>query len=87
MTKQSLPAPNERHDHFVQKYMQTNKEKRSQEIKSQAGRKPLPESERRERNVLKTYVSDTELEAVRAYVGTRSTSDVLRSLILDAAAK
>ncbi len=67
--------------------MRTEKEKRSEEIKSRAGRKPLPESERRERNVLKSYVSDAELEIVRDFVGDRSTSDVLRSLILEAAVK
>lgn len=87
MTKKAIPTPEKRHDDFVKKYMRTEKEKRSQEIKSRAGRKPIPESDRREKNVLKTYVSDTELEIVKEFVGDRSTSDVLRNLILEAASK
>ena len=87
MTPQNVPTSEERHDRFVSKYMKNQKEKRSEEIRNKAGRKPIPECQRRERNVIKAYVSDEELEIIRTYVGDRSTSDVVRSLILDAAAK
>ena len=87
MTRKTIPTPEERHDNFVKKHLRKEKEKRSEEIRKKAGRKSVPESQRREKNVLKTYVNDEELEVIRAYVGDRSASDVLRNLILDAAAK
>ena len=85
MTKKPIPTPEERHDNFVKKYMNQQKAKRSEEIRSKAGRKPVPESQRREKNVIKTYVSDEELEIIRDFIGDRSASDVVRTLVLEAA--
>ena len=77
----------ERHDRFVERYLKKDmqREKSPEEIKRRVGRPPIPESERREKNTITAYVSDEELEIIRAYVGQRSMSEVLRNAILDKA--
>jgi hypothetical protein len=64
------------------------REQRVEKIKkNDIGRKPVSESQWREKNVIRSYVSDEELKEVRAFVGDRSTSDIIRTLVLNAARK
>jgi len=75
----------ERHDRFVKRYLERQRQRSPEEVKRPVGRPPIPESERREKNTITAYVSDEELDIIREYVGQRSMSEVLRNAILDKA--
>lgn len=59
--------------------------RRKEAVKSivKMGRPSVPEAERREKNKVSVYLNQEEMETVRNYVGDRSISDVIRTLVLD----
>ena len=71
--------------YITEKSRRMSEERREHENKRKVGRPLVPDEEKRGKNVLKTYVNDTELEIIKGFVGARSTSDVIRQLLLDAA--
>lgn len=80
----------EKHREFVAEYVVKQSRLRSEkrrelENKRKVGRPTVPHEEKRGKNVLKTYVNDAELETIKELIGERSTSDVIRQLLLDAA--
>ena len=80
----------EKHREFVAEYVTKqsllrSEKRRELENKRKVGRPTVPHEEKRGKNVLKAYVNDAELETIREFIGERSTSDVIRQLLLDAA--
>jgi len=80
----------ETHRAFVAKHIKEqsrrmSEKRRELENKRKAERPIVIDEEKREKNVLKTCVNAEELEIIKGFIGERSTSDVIRQLLLDAA--
>lgn len=69
------------HDRMVR---MTMTEVASECARRKYGRPSVPEEKKREKFALRVYVNQEEKEAIKAFVGDRSTSDVVRSLIMNA---
>ena len=85
-TEKVPPTLDERHDRFVTRYLEKQREESSEVIRRRAARPSIQESEHRKENTITAYVDDEEMAIIQEYVGQRNMSEVLRNAILDKAA-